>query len=75
MTDKLNIEGLTFEEWLAATFIDYDAQCEGDKRLIREGWNRGQDPTEWRADGVDECCHALSRELRREEDDQTAQEG
>jgi hypothetical protein len=75
MTDKLNLEGLTFEEWLAAAFIDYGAQCERDQRLIREGWNRGQDPTEWRAHGAEECCHELHHELSKEgEDDQTAPE-
>ncbi len=43
---KTNREGMTFREWLNA------AQCFGrriDRRVAREAWERGEDPTEYAA--------------------------
>ncbi len=43
MTNK---EGLTWNEWLAASF------CEGkvDLKILKKAWRDAEDPTEWRAD-------------------------
>lgn len=47
----INDEGLTFEEWLGAAGVDSNAIPGRHALDLREAWDKGEDPTEWRARG------------------------
>jgi hypothetical protein len=47
---RLNREGLTFAEWLAAAGVRGDYLVAVDLALaLHDAWRAGEDPTDWRA--------------------------